>query len=65
MAYFLLKTNDKKQVEDLNFSKSISWKQYHSKFKPNDVVFIYLISEKNLTVLLKLSILKKKIKSVI
>ena len=46
MAYFLLKTNDKKQVEDLNFSKSISWKQYHSKFKPDDVVFIYLISEK-------------------
>jgi hypothetical protein len=45
MAYFLLKTYDTEQTRALNISERIPWKQYHSKFKLNDIVFIYLIAE--------------------
>ena len=45
MSYFLLKTYDKQQAESLSFLKHVSWNQYHSKFKINDIVFIYIIDE--------------------
>ena len=64
MSYFLLKTYDKQQAESLSFLKHVSWNQYHSKFKTNDIVFIYIIDEEIFKCAAKIVGIREKNKAV-
>lgn len=63
MDYFLLKTYDIEQTKALNISESVSWQQYHSKFKLNDIVFIFLISEEKFDCAAKIVNIEKEAKT--
>nr|WP_315004159.1 hypothetical protein [uncultured Campylobacter sp.] len=65
MAYFLLKTYDTEQAKSLNILEHISWQQYYSKFKLNDIVFIYLIAEEKFDCAAEIVSIEKEAKNAI
>ena len=65
MAYFLLKTYDTEKAKSLNILEHISWQQYHSKFKLNDIVFIYLIAEEKFDCAAEIVSIEKEAKNAI
>jgi hypothetical protein len=65
VAYFLLKTYDTEQAKSLNILEHISWQQYYSKFKLNDIVFIYLIAEEKFDCAAEIVSIEKEAKNAI